>query len=225
MTLKAENVSKEFIRAGKGTNRFIAVNCADLTLVPGQLCVVMGRSGSGKTTLLNMLAGILVPTSGRILLGETDIYSLSDKKLSQLRNRNIGYIPQGQTALHSMSVLDNVLVPFMLYNDEPDEKYARELLEKLDIAPLADTSPSELSGGELRRMAIARALVRKPDIVLADEPTADLDDENTAAVFSFLRETAHSGCAVLVVTHDAEAAAYTDRLIEMNKGVITMHNT
>ena len=221
MILKAEKLSKEFIRESRGTNRFPAVKETDMAISSGELIVIMGRSGSGKTTLLNMLAGLLTPTSGRVLLDGTDIYTLGDRELSKLRNRNIGYIPQGQTAIHSLNVLENVLLPYTLYKESGCEQYAQELLTELDIIGLKSAMPSELSGGELRRMSIARALARRPEIVLADEPTGDLDDENTAIVFGFLKKIAADGAAVIVVTHENEAEKYAGRVFRMDGGVLS----
>lgn len=222
MSIRAEGVTKEYIRESKGTNRFFAVKETDITIESGALTVLMGRSGSGKSTLLNILAGLIVPSSGRVFLDETDLYALPDAELSRLRNKRIGVIPQGQTALHSLTVMENVMLPYTLYKDagEKDEQYARYLLEQLDIAELAGAMPSELSGGELRRMAIARALVRKPGVILADEPTGDLDDENTETVFCCLKSFAQDGAAVLVVTHENGAEDYADRLLKMSAGTI-----
>ena len=166
-----------------------------------------------------MLSGLLCPTSGRVLSDGDDIYSLDDKKLSKLRNERFGVIPQGQSAVHSLTVMENILLPFALYREKPDEEYAKQLMERLDIAQLSQVKPSELSGGEIRRMAIARAAVRKPRILFADEPTGDLDDENTREVFDFLKEQAKNGTAVLIVTHENDAKAYADKLYRMNGGV------
>ena len=222
MTINAKAVSREFIRKGKGTNRFTAVKPTDITLESGKLTVLMGRSGSGKSTLLNLLSGLLTPTSGKVFFDDTDIYSLDDEKLSEFRNRNTGIVPQGQTAIHSLNVIDNVCLSYMLYpkTGELQAVYneAEELLERLGIAELKNVMPSELSGGELRRMAIARALIGKPAAVFADEPTCDLDDENTAFVLELMKETAHAGAAVLVVTHERDAEKYADVLYDMNSG-------
>ena len=220
--LEAQGIRKEFIRQGKGTNRLVAVQDTDLTLGAGELTVLMGRSGSGKSTLLNMLAGLLAPTAGRILLDGEDLYAMEDRALSRLRNARIGVIPQGQTALHSLTVLENVLLPVRMYDPKADAApEALALLESLGIAELQQDKPAALSGGELRRMAIARAVIRRPQIILADEPTGDLDDENTAIVFDFLRESARNGAAVLVVTHEGDAVQYADRIFRMNAGVLT----
>ncbi len=221
MNVRAEQIAKEFLRERQGTNRFQAVKQTDFQLLGGEVAVMTGRSGSGKSTLLNMIAGLLVPTSGKIYIDDVDIYSLSDKELSKFRNTKIGVIPQGQTALHSLNVLENVCLPCTLYGEEMPENFAMELLERLDIADLRDVMPSELSGGEMRRMAIARALIKKPSVILADEPTGDLDDENTKVVFEFLQSVAREqNSAVFIVTHENDGANYADRLYNMNAGTI-----
>ena len=223
MNVTAQGLTKEFARKTGGSNRFTALQPVDFTLEAGQLTVLMGRSGSGKSTLLNLLAGLLRPTAGTIHAGETELTALSDKALSAFRNEHIGVIPQGQTAVYSLNVLENVLLPYTLTGNagEGEIAYAKELLERLDIAKLAEVSPAELSGGELRRMAIARAFVRNPEIILADEPTADLDDENTAVVFDALKAAARDGAAVLMVTHESGAEQYADRMLTMKNGVMT----
>ena len=226
MVLKACAISKQFLRKGKGTNIFTAVNETDFELQEGQLAVLTGRSGSGKSTFLNMLSGVLEPTGGRVLVGEKDLYQLDDKERSELRNQFFGYIPQGQSAIMSLNVLENVLLPYTLYGkltgtkEQSAEAYARELLERMGIADLAEAMPNELSGGEMRRMAIARALIRRPAVVFADEPTGDLDDENTKVVFELLRSIARDGAAVLLVTHENEAKRYADCLYRMSGGVL-----
>ena len=221
MELKAMGVSRRYFRQGKGKNFFYAVEKTDLTLLPGQLTEITGRSGSGKSTLLNMLAGLLEPTEGRVLLDGTDLYALEDGARSRLRNSAIGVIPQGQTGLHSLTVLENVKLPSLLYGKEPcSDERAEELLERVGIARLRDVYPNELSGGEMRRLAIARALVMGPGVILADEPTGDLDDENTAGVLSLLRSCADEGSAVLLVTHETGAAEYADVVYRMDNGVL-----
>lgn len=221
MILRAEAVSKQFLREAKGTNIFTAVKETDFELAEGKLTVLTGRSGSGKSTLLNMLSGLLVPTSGTVWAGDKELYEMEDKALSRLRNQMFGFIPQGQSAIHSLNVMENVLLPFTLYGDgEGAEEYARQLLERMGIAELETAMPSELSGGELRRMAIARALVRKPAIVFADEPTGDLDDENTEIVFGMLKQETEQGASVLLVTHEKDADRYADEIYRMSGGVL-----
>ena len=220
MILKAEQVSKRYFRKTGEANHFFAVKGASLELKPGAVTVLMGRSGSGKTTLLHMLSGLLKPTEGKILLDGTDIYSLDDEVLSKLRNEKIGVVPQGKSALETLTVMENILLPVSLYGKASNVQAAEAWLEKLGIASLRDAMPGELSGGELRRMAVARALIGSPDVVLADEPTGDLDDENTKLVLSVLREAADMGAAVLIVTHENEALSYADQAYRMQNGLL-----
>ncbi|MBS6324338.1 MAG: ABC transporter ATP-binding protein [Actinomyces sp.] len=219
MIIEATGLTKEFARARGGKRLFTAVHPLDIGLEERQLTLVSGHSGSGKSTLANMLAGILTPTAGHVRLDGTDLYSLRDEELSRLRNERIGLIPQGHTALRALTVLDNVLLPSILYaKAEAPVDRARELLAAVGLDDLADAAPTELSGGELRRMAIARALLMDPAIVLADEPTAGLDSANAAAVLTLLRDAADRGTAVLVVSHEAEAQRFADRSYVMEDG-------
>lgn len=219
MILEATGLSKEFARARGGRRVFTAVHPLDIGLDEGQLTVISGHSGSGKSTLLTMLAGILTPTAGHVRVEGTDLYSLRDEERSRLRNARIGLVPQGNTALRALTVLDNVLLPSVLYSrDEAPAARGRELLTTVGLADLAEAKPTELSGGELRRMAIARALLMEPSIVLADEPTAGLDSANATAVLTLLRDAANAGAAVLVVSHEAEARHFADRSYTMEDG-------
>lgn len=219
MIIEATGVSKEFARARGGKRVFTAVHPLDFGLDERQLTVISGHSGSGKSTLLTMLAGILSPTAGHVRVEGTDLYSLRDEERSRLRNARIGLVPQGNTALRALSVLDNVLLPSILYaTDEAPAGRARELLDAVGLTDLADAKPTELSGGELRRMAIARALLMEPSIVLADEPTAGLDSANATAVLTLLRDAANAGAAVLVVSHEADARHFADRGYTMEDG-------
>ena len=219
MIIEATGLTKEFARARGGKRLFTAVHPLDISLEERQLTVVSGHSGSGKSTLANMLAGILTPTAGHVRLDGTDLYSLRDEELSRLRNERIGLVPQGHTALRALTVLDNVLLPSILYSrDEAPAERARELLAAVGLDDLADAAPTELSGGELRRMAIARALLMGPAIVIADEPTAGLDSANATAVLTLLRDAADRAAAVLVVSHEAEAQRFADRSYVMEGG-------
>lgn len=219
MKLSAQKMAKKYPRKRKDANFFYAVQPTDFTLESGAVTEIIGRSGSGKTTFLNMLSGLLSPSEGKVLLDDKDIYALDDKALSALRNQCFGVVPQGQTGLDSLTVLENVLLPYALYHkDNGAEQEAKRLLEQVGIADLADAYPNELSGGEVRRLAIARALVMKPPIILADEPTGDLDDENTQAVLQLFRDLADNGAAVLLVTHEAEAKQYADFIYKMDGG-------
>ena len=219
MIIEATGLTKEFARARGGKRLFTAVHPLDIGLEERQLTVVSGHSGSGKSTLANMLAGLLTPTAGHVRLDGTDLYSLRDEELSRLRNERIGLIPQGHTALRALTVLDNVLLPSILYaKAEAPADRARELLDAVGLGDLADAAPTELSGGELRRMAIARALLMDPAIVVADEPTAGLDSANATAALTLLRDAADRGAAVLVVSHEAEAQRFADRSYVMEDG-------
>ena len=221
MKLTCESVSRRFLRNSQTSNFFYAVRDCNLVMESGVLTEIIGRSGSGKSTLLNMLAGILEPSEGKVLLDRADLYSLPDGPRSQMRGQCIGVVPQGQTGLHSLTVLENVLLPCRLAGERVEADRAMEILEKVGIADLGNAYPNELSGGEMRRMAIARAMIRKPGILLADEPTGDLDDENTKAVLKLFRVAADGGAAVLLVTHEQEAVSYADRLYRMDSGILT----
>ena len=219
MIIEATGLTKKFARARGGKRIFTAVHPLNIGLEERQLTVVGGHSGSGKSTLANMLAGILTPTAGHVRLDGTDLYSLRDEELSRLRNERIGLVPQGHAALRALTVLDNVLLPSILYSrDEAPAERARELLAAVGLDDLADAAPTELSGGELRRMAIARALLMGPAIVIADEPTAGLDSANATAVLTLLRDAADRAAAVLVVSHEAEAQRFADRSYVMEDG-------
>ena len=221
--LRAENLSMRYFRKTGQANHFHAVKGVSLELRPGEVALLTGRSGSGKTTLLHMLAGLLTPTEGRVWLDDTDLYALPDGALSRLRNVKFGVIPQGRSAVDTLTVLENVLLPQQLRGEKGDVEGALRWLDALGIASLRDARPAELSGGELRRMAIARALAGNPEIILADEPTGDLDDENTTAVLALLRKSAvEDGKAVLLVTHDSEALPYGTRIYRMESGSLSL---
>lgn len=219
MLIEAKGVTKDFPRARRGNRCFTAVHPLDLGLDAKQLTVITGHSGSGKSTLLNMLAGMLTPTRGTVTVEGADLYAMPDGELARLRNQMIGFVPQGHTALRSLTVSENVLLPSVLYStgDLPRER-AEELLGTVGLLELADARPNELSGGELRRMAIARALLMSPRIVLADEPTAGLDSDNATVVLRLLREVADRGAGILIVTHEREAQGYADRSFTMEDG-------
>lgn len=227
MNLRAEKVTKQYLRSRQGSNVLCAVAKTDLSLLPGTLTVLTGPSGSGKSTLLHMFAGLLPPTSGQILLDDTDLYQLEDKELSRIRNLHMGVIPQGQTALQALSVIENVMVPYTLYRKRKGELFtqirsrAENLLHQAGLADLKQEMPSALSGGELRRMAVCRALLLQPQIILADEPTGDLDEENTAIVMGLLKEHTKENGTVFVVTHDRQVWEYADGIYEMKNGSIT----
>ena len=224
--LYAEGIQKQYLRKRKDSNVFEAVQETTLEVASGKITVIHGRSGSGKSTLLNMLSGILKPTRGRVLLGETDLYRLDDDRRALLRNEKFGVVPQGQSAIYSLNVQENVLLPFTMYEKRAKKagdlveakKRAEALLLATGLNELREVFPQELSGGELRRMAIARALMMEPEVIFADEPTEDLDDANTKVVLKLFEDAAKSGCAVLIVTHDNSVFPYADVLYRMDDG-------
>ena len=226
MTLRAENLSRRYFRKTGQANHFFAVRDVSLAINQGEVTVLMGRSGSGKTTLLHMLSGLLTPTEGKVWLDDTDLYALNDGALSKLRNARFGVIPQGRSAIDTLTVLENLLLPAQLSGGRDASEAAKRWMERLEIAHLADARPAELSGGELRRMAIARALAQDPAVILADEPTGDLDDENTRNVLAVLRDAAKvDGRAVLIVSHDDEAVRYADAVYRMDGGRLSEAKT
>lgn len=219
MILRAENISKRYFRRTGQANYFEAVKPLSLALEPGTLTLLMGRSGGGKTTLLHMLSGLLTPTEGKVWLGDTDLYALPDAQLSRLRGEQIGVVPQGRSAVDTLTVLENVLLPGQLCGRPAKQETALYWLEALEIGNLADARPAALSGGELRRMAIARVLTQDSQVILADEPTGDLDDASTRLVLSILQKAAHEqGKTVFVVTHENDAREYADRVYRMDGG-------
>ena len=221
MAVKAESIAKRYFRKTGGANYFYAVQPVSLEIAAGEIAVLTGRSGSGKTTLLHMLSGLLKPTEGKVRIDETDLYSLDDRALSRLRSERIGVVPQGRSAIDTLTVLENILLPAKLYGRPLPVEAASRWMERLDIANLRDARPAELSGGELRRMAIVRALAQSPDLLFADEPTGDLDDENTRLVLSAFQAYAHEQKkAVFVVTHENDALQYADTVYQMDGGRI-----
>ena len=224
MRMEAAGIEKWYFRAGKTGNRFFAVQKTDLALEPGQVTVLTGRSGSGKTTLMHMMAGLLIPGSGQVLADGRDLYRLDDKTLSCFRNQHFGMIPQGADVLPELTVMENVMLPCGIFKDLKDRTYketrehAEKLLQDMNILQLSDVRAKELSGGERRRVCAARALAGMPEVVFADEPTSDLDDENMHAVLSLLRKAADAGAAVMIVTHDIEALDYADVKNRMDEG-------
>lgn len=214
--LNLKDLCKEYSRGGQS---FFAVDHASLTVESGDFVSIVGRSGSGKSTLLNMAAGMLAPTSGSVELDGVHLGGKGDAQLSRLRCDRIGFIPQGAAALPNLTVLENVMLPFCLYPRGGDgEGAARMLLERFGIAKAASAYPRELSGGELRRALIARALINRPRLVIADEPVSDLDVENTRGIMEeFVRLNA-AGVTVLMVSHDPSTLKYGRRVLTMKDG-------
>ena len=218
MELVISNLEKKFIL---GDRTVTAVNNVNLNVSDGDFISIIGRSGSGKSTLLNMISGLLVPTGGEIILDGKDISKISDEELSYLRNSEIGYIMQGKSLLQQLTVIENILLPFYLYKREGDPlNRARKLLEQIGIAHLENAYPSKLSGGELRRVAIARALINSPKILLADEPTSDLDRRNTLEIMNLFQEISGNGTSIIMVTHELDTIGFGNRVLQMDEGLL-----
>lgn len=220
--LRLTDLCREYRR---GDRRFLAVDHVSLDVEAGSCVSVIGRSGSGKSTLLNLAAGMLSPTSGSVELLGQDLAGLGDSRLSRLRCDAIGFIPQGPSALPGLTVLENVLLPFVLWPHGGDgEGAVRLLLSRFGIEGLADAYPEDLSGGELRRALIARALVNRPSIVIADEPTSDLDAVSRRGVMECLAALRDDGTTLLVVSHDLDTLDFADRVYTMADGRLTEGN-
>ncbi len=217
MLLDVRGLSKEFVRRGKP---FLAVDSVDLQLERGDFIALTGRSGSGKTTLMTLLAGLARPTAGSMVFdGRANLAALSDAETAALRGCGIAYVPQGQSLLGNLTVMDNIRLPCYLSGDGEDiPGRAEYLLDEVGIADLADAYPSQLSGGEMRRAALARALMTRPRLLLADEPTGDLDGANTEIVMRLLEKTAGQGAAVLFSTHERDALQRVECVLEMHEG-------
>jgi putative ABC transport system ATP-binding protein len=219
--LELKELTKVYQRGGRAFN---AVNRVSLSVEPGDFISIIGRSGSGKSTLLTMSAGLLSPTQGTALFEGHDIHRLKDRELSLLRNEKIGYVPQGQSLLSNFTVFDNVCIPWFLFHREGDvEGRAFTLLEKVGISHLAASYPKELSGGEMRRVSIARSLINEPRLLIADEPTGDLDARTTAEIMDLFNRIAREGTAVLMVTHELDTLNYGNRTYLMDEGNLLPH--
>ena len=219
MLLKTKSLSKSFAR---GRNSFFAVKNVDFSISASDFVFIVGRSGSGKTTFLNLISGISDPTQGQVFFEDQDISSMNDTDKSFYRNESIGFVPQSLAYLPNLSVFDNVRVPFFLFNRDGDsEGRALSLLELMDIAHLKNEMPQNLSGGELKRMLIARALMNSPKLLIADEPTANLDKETSETVMNLIKSVNKLGTAVLIVTHDFEILNENSTIYRMNDGELT----
>ena len=216
MLLKTKSLSKSFAR---GKNSFFAVKDVDFSISASDFVFIVGRSGSGKTTFLNLISGILDPSQGQVFFEDEDISSMSDTAKSFYRNESIGFVPQSLAYLPNLSVFDNVRVPFFLFNRDGDsEGRALSLLELMDIAHLKNEMPQNLSGGEIKRMLIARALMNSPKLLIADEPTANLDKETSETVMNLIKSVNKLGTAVLIVTHDSEILDENSTIYRMDDG-------
>ena len=214
--LEAQKLVKEYNRRGK---TFRAVDDIDFTIEPGDFVMIEGESGSGKTTFLNLLTGLTEPTSGNVMISGKPLKDIGDKELSKIRNQKIKYIPQGESLLSALTVRENILFPYTIGGlEKPSYERLLEVSNKLGITDLLDEYPSELSGGEMRRATIARAVINRPSLIIADEPTGSLDSENTFKVMEIFKTIASEGTAVIVVTHQKETLGYASRVYGMEQG-------
>ena len=201
-----------------------AVDRAYMKVKSGEFISIIGASGSGKSTLLHMLAGIDRPTSGKVYIKGTDIYSLNDKKFSDFRNRRIGIIFQSFNLLPVLTAKENILMPCIVGKIKPDMRYFEELIGLLNIADRIHHLPSEMSGGQQQRVAVARALINKPEILFADEPTGNLDRASSDELIElFVKTREKLGQTVVMVTHDSTLAARADRTFTMSGGELSIH--
>lgn len=214
--LEARKLVKEYKRRGVS---FRAVDDIDFSIDTGDFVMIEGESGSGKTTFLNLLTGLTEPTSGAVLIGGKPLKDIGDKELSKIRNQKIKYIPQGESLLSALTVRENILFPYTVGGlEKPSYERLLEVSDKLGITDLLDEYPSELSGGEMRRATIARAIINKPSLIIADEPTGSLDSENTFKVMEIFKNIASEGTAVIVVTHQKETLGYASKVYGMEQG-------
>jgi putative ABC transport system ATP-binding protein len=215
--LELQHVSKTY---GSGASVVHALASVDLTVEPGELVAVMGPSGSGKSTLLTIAGSLEQPSSGQVLVDGVDLAKVSRSDQAKIRRRSIGYVFQDFNLLPGLTAVENVSLPLEL--DGVTAKTARttalKALEQLDVAENADRFPDELSGGERQRVAIARAIVGERNLLLADEPTGALDSHNGEAVMRLLRDATQHGVAGVVVTHEAQLAAWADRVVFLRDG-------
>jgi putative ABC transport system ATP-binding protein len=208
-------------RYGEGQTAVEALRGVDLDVRSRELVAVMGPSGSGKSTLMHLLAGLDKPTSGSVTIDGTDITNLNDAELTQLRRKHIGFVFQFFNLLPMLDVEENVLLPVSIAGEKPDKAWVDELLTKVGLAGRRPHTPSELSGGEQQRVAIARALVSHPTILLADEPTGNLDSATGGGILQLMRESVDSyGQTTVMVTHDPRAASIADRILFIADGRI-----
>ena len=219
IVLRAEGIGKTY---AKGTSlETQALKPSNLEIEEGVFYAIIGRSGSGKSTLLHILGGLDRPTEGKLFIENEDVFKLKDKELAKLRRRRIGFVFQAYNLLSEHTAEENILMPIHLDGREVDTEYYNRVIEALSITNKLKNYPDELSGGEQQRVAIARALVSRPAILLADEPTGNLDPSTGDEVLRLLKSISHAfNQTVILVTHDMEIAAMADRIIKLNEGRI-----
>ena len=217
--IKTEKLTKQY---GEGENMIYALNNVDLEVTKGDFVAVTGESGSGKTTLLNCLGSLDRPTSGSITACGREITGLDDKGLSAYRRKNIGFIFQSYNLIPVLNVEENIVLPLNLDNTPPDISFLNELLELTGLDKKRLNFPHELSGGQQQRVAFARALIHKPQIILADEPTGNLDSKNSREIISILKNSIKKyNQTLILITHDGSIASQADRICRISDGVLS----
>nr|WP_276938221.1 ABC transporter ATP-binding protein [Helcococcus sueciensis] len=215
--IRTENLNKIY----EGTNPVHAVNNVNLEIEEGEFVAIVGASGGGKSTLLHMLGGLDIPTSGKVLINGKDIYKMSDEERSIFRRRSIGFIFQFFNLLPILTAKENIELAASLDGAEVDSKMVEELVKVLGLKERLNHFPNQLSGGEQQRVSIGRALAYKPEIILADEPTGNLDKKNSEIIIDLLKLFAKKyGITVVMITHDLNIASAADRIIKIEDGKI-----
>jgi putative ABC transport system ATP-binding protein len=208
-------------RYGEGSTAVDALRGVSLTVRAGELVAVMGPSGSGKSTLMHALAGLDKPTSGTVTIAGTEITKLGDSDMTKLRRKHIGFVFQFFNLLPMLDAEENVVLPLSIAGEKPDKAWLDELLAKTGLTARRSHRPSELSGGEQQRVAISRALITKPTILFADEPTGNLDSKTGGEILNLVRDSVDSyGQTIVMVTHEARAAVIADRILFLADGLI-----
>ena len=219
--LQADNLIKIY---GSGENEVHALDGVNFSVEKGEFVAIVGTSGSGKSTLLHILGGLDRPTSGSVKVDNRNIFSLKDEELTIFRRRKIGFVFQNYNLVPVLNVYENIVLPIQLDGKEPDEDYIKSIIETLGIESKLDNLPNNLSGGQQQRVAIARALASKPAIILADEPTGNLDSKTSQAVLGLLKVTSQKYAQTIVmITHNEEIAQLADRIIRIEDGKIVEH--
>lgn len=216
--LKTENLCKYY---GKGENQVRAVRDANIAVKRGEFVTIIGKSGSGKSTLLHMLGGLDYPTNGKVWIGGKDIFSMKEEELAVFRRRKIGFIFQAFNLVSSINVWENIVLPLGLDGKEPEQEFVEDIIKTLGIENKIHNLPNTLSGGQQQRTAIARALASGPDIILADEPTGNLDSRTSDEVIGLLRMSAQKyGQTIVMITHDEDIAQIADRILVIEDGKV-----
>ena len=216
--LRTENLTKIY---GKGDTKVTALNNINFSVNKGEFVAIVGPSGSGKSTLLHLLGGVDAPTTGKVFIDNIDIYELKEKELSVLRRRKIGFIFQYYNLIPVLNAKENILMPVLLDYKKEDTEYIDDLIKVLGLESRITHLPSQLSGGQQQRVAIGRALANKPSLILADEPTGNLDTKNTKEILELLKLSVKKyNQTLVVITHDLELAKEADRVIRIEDGNI-----